>query len=393
MIKHSQYFTEEHFAHSIVALIKHEIPITKILDLGIGNGALSYAALNRWPNAMIEAVDIDLKICESYSTDKTNSFRVVHGDVLQEGTNHLETDTYDLALCNPPYGRVRMAEDYSNLFHSANVSGFSEIKQLSADVVFTAKNLLYLKEKGILAIILPDGLLTRIDFLPFRKALLDNYGIAKIIQLPERAFSKTEARTHVMIVSKGMPTNKKVPVSLMSERGHICDTISVDRNRLYERMDYSFLKWNGGRNMKEIKKLDKSAFIVKRGSYSYKELRSMDVSFLHSNMFQNGSKLQLDSIYNINLANKVMAVEGDFVMCRVGKRCVGKIAYIEKGNIILSDCLYKITVPSKYISYFKTILLGIGFQDWVRHVAHGVCSKVISKTELEEFLCSSVINV
>lgn len=76
------------------------------------------------------------------------------------------------------------------------------IKRLSADIVFIAKNFLYLKDRGILAVILPDGLLSRKDLYSFRVSLIAHHQICCIYQLPEKSFSLTEARTHIVILKK-----------------------------------------------------------------------------------------------------------------------------------------------------------------------------------------------
>lgn len=48
MVKHSQYFTKKQFAFRIIDLL--DLPtVHHILDLGIGDAALSLAALNKWP--------------------------------------------------------------------------------------------------------------------------------------------------------------------------------------------------------------------------------------------------------------------------------------------------------------------------------------------------------
>ena len=87
-----------------------------------------------------------------------------------------------------------------------------------------------------------------------------------------------------------------------------------------------------------------------------------------------------------------MARDGNFVLCRVGKRCVGKVAYIKRGSITLSDCVYKIEIAKPYIEIMRSILFSSSFIDWVQHSSHGVCSKVISKCDLENYLTSMLKN-
>ena len=118
----------------------------------------------------------------------------------------------------------------------------------------------------------------------------------------------------------------------------------------------------------------------------YKELRETNYRYLHSNSYTDGEYLRFDNFDYSHLNNKVVAVAGDIVMCRVGKRCVGKIGYIESGVAILSDCLYKISVPKAISKKIFKLLCNKQSKEWVHISSHGVCSKVISKTDLLDYL-------
>ena len=397
MIKHSQYFTETLLAESLIKLIPTE-SVGRILDLGIGNGSLSLAAKRRWSNSVVDAVDIDQDICLQYETSEYQDINVEYGDVLSlEGTKHLIEGGYDLGLCNPPFFKLKKTNDYDEFFIQANLTGLSTLKNLSADVVFIAQNIKFLRPGGILMAIIPDGLLTRHDYLPFRETLVNNVQITHVIQFPDKAFLRTEARTHVLFITKTMPNIDMVPISLMKEDGTIVDTIRVSRNNLLNRMDYSYLKWQTSMIDKTVK--EKSNFFVpdfkiSRGSLSYKDLRKADIKYLHSNSFSDHEEVIVDETAAGNTENtgKCMAREGNFVLCRVGKRCVGKVAYIKQGSITLSDCVYKIEIAKPYIEIMRSILFSSSFIDWVQHSSHGVCSKVISKCDLENYLTSMLGN-
>lgn len=65
---------------------------------------------------------------------------------------------------------------------------------------------------------------------------------------------------------------------------------------------------------------------------------------------------------------------------------MGKIAYIERGEVVLSDCLYKITVPKEKSKQVFKVLNGIKCKEWIRIASYGVCSKVLCKAELIEYI-------
>ena len=382
MIKHSQYFTAEIFSSSLVSAIDIN-DVTDILDLGIGDGALSYASLSRWPQANITAFDIDENICNKYTNNA--QINVIREDVLSDYfscNNNLQK--YDLAVCNPPFAKIKRRSYFNYLFEKANLSECNQIKQLTADLLFLTLNLIHIKEGGCCAIILPDGPLTRVDYKPFRNALLKNYKISKIVELPEKSFRGTEARTHILIIYNQKPINSYTELSLMSTDGKITDSIYIPQKELICRLDYTYNKW------KNIEKVEKSCndltIEIKRGSFTYKELRESKYRYIHSNSFADGEVLRFDKYDHSQLNNKVVAVAGDIVMCRVGKRCVGKVGYIECGEVVLSDCLYKITVPIKESKRLFNLLCDKSSKEWIKISSHGVCSKVISKTELLEYL-------
>lgn len=382
MIRHSQYFTEKLFAESMIALIDIE-KVHYALDLGIGNGALSKAVLKRWPQTCIDAIDVDYDICNSEILKKCN-INIQQGDILNVEDLNLLKNEYDLAICNPPYKRIKHENKYRELFIDANLNECNEQKCISADVVFIAVNLKLLKSNGILAIIVPDGLLTRKDYKPFRHAIISRHRIIHIIQLPEKAFSKTEARTHIIIIKKNGKTNDNVPISYMSQNGIINETINIDKNVLFNRMDFSYCKWFKLSSEEQFSQIDNIVYEIKRGGISYKKLRTSNLNYLHSNSYSNNACLQLPSYeYTIN---KTTARAGDIIICRVGKRCVGKIAFIESGTILLSDCLFKITVPFKYQKDVFKELQSFESKEWISINAHGVCSKVISKSDLEQYI-------
>lgn len=79
------------------------------------------------------------------------------------------------------------------------------------------------------------------------------------------------------------------------------------------------------------------------------------------------------------------AHEGDILMARVGKGCVGRLGRIKKGSILLTDCVYRITVSSEFLDIAWASLSSEAGQRWIMANIHGVCSKVISKCDLENF--------
>ena len=93
------------------------------------------------------------------------------------------------------------------------------------------------------------------------------------------------------------------------------------------------------------------------------------------------------TMYEMN--KHMFGVEAKTV-ARVGKRCVGRVKYLEKGNIQISDCIYGVTVPKGYIEDFKTYFNSKEYSDFIKVVARGVCSLYICRGDLESMLLRKI---
>jgi len=123
---------------------------------------------------------------------------------------------------------------------------------------------------------------------------------------------------------------------------------------------------------------------ITRGSFTHKELKEMDIEYFHTIHFNNNIFLNFNKREN-NWKNKIFAESGDILMARVGKRCAGKLAIIEHGSSILSDCVYRIRVPELYRKIAWDLLNSNFGRDWIKVHSHGVCAQVISKKDLLNF--------
>jgi hypothetical protein len=241
-----------------------------------------------------------------------------------------------------------------------------------------------LKNDGGLGIIVSDSLITGKEFRIFRETILKEFDVRRIIQLPDKIFNKTEARTHIIILTKSKSTQTTCELFQSSIKGKLSKGISINKTDLVERMDYHFHKKKlipktGIITLKDI------GVEIKRGRYSYKELREKNISYFHSVHFKYRSQTMnfRSKVSRNNI--KYSAQPGDILMCRVGKRIVGKVALVNSGNVVISDCIYKIRVPKIYARIVFNSFLSPKGQKWLKGYAHGVCSQVISKSDLENF--------
>lgn len=380
-----RYYTADVISTLLISNLETSKP-KRILDLGVGDASLTIAAYARWDKAKYFATEIEAK--KAIAIEKNLSFiKVLKCDTLQPNAStklKIKFGSIDIAICNPPYVRVENKEKYNGLFKSVGCKNFSNLSRLTSEIVFFAHNLKLLKHNGELGIIVSDSLITGKEFKIFRETIFENFNVRRIIQLPDKVFNKTEARTHIIFISKTKSTNKTCELLSSTIQGELSKKILVSTNLLIDRMDYKFHNANihpkvGTITLKQI------GAVIKRGKFSYKELRDSKISFFHSVHFK---ETGINICFNKPVPKKhhnYTAYEGDILMCRVGKRVVGKVAIVKFGTVIYSDCIYRITVPKPYRQILLKSFLSEEGKAWINAFVHGVCSQVISKSDLENF--------
>lgn len=388
MIKLGQFFTREPFSKLLTESIEFKDPKI-IIDLGIGDGSLTTAAQAKWKYAKYFGVDVDI-------VKVSNLLCSLHNVTLHH-VNSLDTDlsakinvkvgSVDIAICNPPYLNLCRSQAFDELLLKVNLNNSIGLKSYTTDLLFFAQNLFLLKPGGVVGIILPAGLLCGHEFLKFRQDLLNNHTIETVIELRSRIFKKTDAKTFILIVRKGITTNRNVVLRLANEKGVIIDSLICGKDELYRRMDFTyhsekFLYTEIGISLKNI------GAKIKRGNYTHLELAAAKVPYFHTINFKEHQKEVYfpDHDYSSLSRKPYTAVEGDILLGRVGKTCHKQILLIKHGKIAITDCVYRIELPMSFRSkVFRYLSSKVG-QDHLRILKHGVCAQVLSKSDLENML-------
>ena len=128
---------------------------TRILDIGTGSGLIALMLAQRFPEASIDAIDIDEAAVEqarenfaaSPWTDRLHAFHAR----LQDWQNHplqITNYKYDLIVSNPPYFRnsLKNPDKGRQTARHTDTLSYAELLRHSARL---------LTEKGLLALVLP----------------------------------------------------------------------------------------------------------------------------------------------------------------------------------------------------------------------------------------------
>ena len=190
------------------AMVEHALP-ARILDIGTGTGVIAMMLAQRFPTALVDAVEIDE---EAYSTAFENFQNSSFQSRIQSFLGSFEElkpiEKYDLIISNPPF--------YTNSLHNPDAR-----KKLArhADFDFFDKLLLfakeYLSEQGQLNLILPvelaDYVISKGEIFGFClsksisiKSFEDSEVIRNIITLTKEKIKNTIQQDFVIYKEKGI---------------------------------------------------------------------------------------------------------------------------------------------------------------------------------------------
>ena len=241
-----------------------------------------------------------------------------------------------------------------------------------------------LKAKGELGIILPDSIFSGHEFVCLREDLVTKNKINGVIQLPDKIFYRTEARTHILLLEKKGKTNPVIPLYKSNDRGELAAPLYISKEEALQRMDYSYYWWKSHQRCPgPCPVLGDMGVEIKRGRSSKKVLSNAGIKFFHTSSFSFSSPTV--KLENSFLPGELMAEPSDILISRVGKRCIGRVALVESGTQVISDCIYRLRTAAKYREIIWKALVSQEGKKWMEAHAHGVCSRCLSKKDLLAF--------
>lgn len=250
-----QYFTPR----EIVKFIVDVLPIThdsKVLDTSCGSGGFLLYALNKvrdksteyYPNykndsrqyakwfpywhdfaekhlfgieineQISRAAKMNMIIHDDGHTNVITSDGLVSDTVIKERTGNkgFEYGTFDFIITNPPFGsNIRQTEQaYLKTYQLGKKeedwlavkpkAGSNTRDGQQSEVLFIEQDYHFLKEGGMLAIVLPDGILTNSSMRYVRTQIEDWFRIVAVISMPQTAFTANGAgvKSSVLFLQK-----------------------------------------------------------------------------------------------------------------------------------------------------------------------------------------------
>ncbi|TMO72011.1 N-6 DNA methylase [Pseudoalteromonas aurantia] len=371
-----QFYTPDCISEKMISKVLCLFPHPqKVLELAAGEGHLLNALCSRAKLSHITAIDVD-----SENVDKLQCLNpewdVIHADAMTDLPS-LSKGTYDIALGNPPFlGNVVVDSHIHELFKKVIGYDARMGSKTRAEYIFICQYIELLSEGGLLAIIVPDTLISGFYSAMFRERLIESVDIVEVGEITSSAFTSTEAKTHVLYLKKQSPT--KASIVLTSDR-HGTKSIAISNAEARSRMDFASYINKDTDGLKQHR-LSECAD-VSRGKYTHKELKSLECKYIHSTTFN------YDHDIESNLSGERHLLKGDIIMCRVGSRVVGKNREYRGSPILYSDCIYRIRFRDAVLKEkFLKFLFSDKGSSTISSLTRGVCSRYITKSDLENIL-------
>lgn len=360
-----------------------------ILDLGCGGGALSVAALRRWPGRELMTVDVDVAVEAEMNRIISPHQGVVHRHVTADVLHHTfdslatcGTKPIDLVISNPPYRAAEWSPAYEGILRAAGLPAPSAvIGDIAADLIFVARAMTLVRPGGCLGLILPDSLISAQKTQPFRECLLRSHRVSRVVQLPRRAFKNTDAQTFIVIVERG-GTGSKVRLDRINSLGEWAEPVIIDPEIATVRLDYAYhdkdaqISWPGCTSLREL------GVEIRRGNLSSLEASASAEPTFHSSDFSStaGGKVRLPRAGKA-LA-EVSAVAGDILLARVDRNLERKIAIVASGSARLTDCVLRIRCKPELAGRIRKGLLSPEGQSQLTSKTRGTGARHISVASL-----------
>lgn len=364
-----------------------------VIDICAGDGALVKEAAKVWEKSDFITVDIEAS-SRNALLHSLNGRCVTHhiGDALDTELAErigLRWGRADAAVCNPPFIRPKWKKQFLEILEDV---GFSHVLprmcEIPADLLFIAQNLRLLRHGGCLGLILPDGIIAGERFSTFRKTLLHKHRIECVIELPRRIFRNTDAKAHIVVISKHGNSTESIVIQRLEKNGKLTSKLNLPIIDAIKRLDYSFNIQSVTSTSCDQQKIGDVAIEVLRGSFSSTDRKHIDFPVFHTSDFSThctfvNKKYVLSSEEEKCVVGAV-AAPGDILIARVGRNLNKKVCMVHLGNVAISDCILLLRVPLAYRKVIFSSLRSKAGRFALDGITHGVAAKFITVRSLRE---------
>lgn len=345
------------------------VVIENILDLGSGKGDLTKPFLKYNNNLKVESIELDkthFKDLKELGT-RARCYDLVLKSVSKD-TRRTIKNTSSLILSNPPFSKTQSSTKLLALLkHYGLWSERSSPLKLRTELIFIARALEAAAINSDICLILPFSFLTSPQYRTARETLSSQHCLSEIHIHPDNSFQNTEVRSITIFLKAHIGTAKKIKISDGSD----------NTSYYVESGEISITDKTASHG----KKLNDLGITITRGKNCAKNLREKNVPHIHSNdiVDAHGGHIRGSSLRDLKkVENEMLATTGDILISRVGSRCIGKVARIISGNVVLSDSVMRLRLPKDLSKPVLEFLTSTPAQCYFAQNARGSCAKILT---------------
>lgn len=273
-----------------------------------------------------------------------------------------------LILSNPPFTKIHSSNSTLKLLQRHELwAKDSHPKTLRMELVFLARALEVASKKTKLCFILPYSFITSPLFRKARETLTKKHCLISIHINPSSMFAGTEVKSITIFIEAYTKCVNKI--ALVNNEHN--ETIFIDSDS-FESISLP---------QKKTHTMADLGVSITRGRSCAKSLREKCLSFIHSKDLtkSHGMDINGDKKYiNSQFCNEKTAKTGDLLVSRVGSRCLGKVARVSQGYVVLSDSVIRIRAPEALSKPLLKFLISSDAQCYLEKNARGSCAKIIT---------------
>jgi tRNA1(Val) A37 N6-methylase TrmN6 len=363
----------------LLSLLAFKSPPRSCLELCAGMGGLIEPIVQSWPTLKLVTCDIDQGnhsyLKKAYPTGK--HFLVDVTSKKFETVIKQCSSEYDLAICNPPFCWSKNKPYYRSLFNGTQLANYAGHERIRLEIIFALQNIRLIGRTKTLIIILPELIVKGTVFRQFREYLVKNHSVDKIMKIEPNSFKGTEAQTYAISILKEKKQNKKI------------EKINIDGT--HENIPpLEFVSGYKTLNITSDQQVD-----IFRGNWTGKKCNQSEFPTFHTTSFRKHktdiidlNKSSLPSIHPKldSLDSSKVAKEGDILIARVGSRTIGRMAFVERGRCIISDCIISVRFPSKgYARQFYERYKD-SMQSRLKEIGKGTCAKYLTHSDINALI-------
>lgn len=370
---------------SIAKLLVESVPYncSTIIDVGAGTAALALAALNKCPDANVYLIEKDQVYSDKLKSYSINNAKVVTQDALARGVleDVVRTGERNLILSNPPYGMDKV-KNLPCLDSEFGLNPHVNGGWVRRDAAFLCRIWNSSRNGDVVGFIVAAPIITGFEYKSIRERLVQELSGLVVTELHPKTFDKTEVQAYLVSGCRSVKRSRNVVLRQADVSGVVQREIVISSDRAVQRLDFAYHSTIAELRLRPeqiLSGLSDAGALINRGSRSQNKYRELGIQAFHTTDFALNSKnLQLNgAIEGYNSAR-----EGDFLIPRVGTRCLMREAKVVKGAGLITDCIYRIRVPAPMQEkVWNTINSDFG-REWRRLAAKGSCAKYITISSL-----------